>query len=201
MWAHRRRHQNQTALRCGWPCLYLCYSSQSSPAVGRGNVHKCMFWEHCIFPLHRLNIHRVVGATKANSHLQPWPSSHRNFQVGSELKPWSRPDLPRKTCCALRERKSKLKTSFQGKCSFSCVPGDFTHRKGVDQVPAELLRQEIRNPAALHDLRKLGWVAERVWKPELKKTEKWFLDYASVTVKWLNIQRSTHVVSPLSLPQ
>lgn len=99
------------------------------------------------------------------------------------------------------KEKSKLTTSFQGKFLFNRVPGNFTHRKGVDQVPAELLCQEIRNAAALHDLRKLGWVAKRVWKPELKNTEKWFLEYAFVTEKWLYIQRSTRVVSPLSLSQ
>lgn len=40
-----------------------------------------------------------------NSHLQLSLSFRRNFQVGSELKPWNHRYLPRKMCCALKKIK------------------------------------------------------------------------------------------------
>lgn len=60
VWVHRHHHRNQTAPHCGWLCLCLCYSSQSSPAGGRGKP-RCKLCEDCKYSLHRLNIRHVMG--------------------------------------------------------------------------------------------------------------------------------------------
>lgn len=73
-------------------------------------------------------------------------------------------------CCAVGKRNQNWNLFQERKLFFSSlVPLYVTYREGVDQVPAELLCQETGNATALHYLRKLGWVAKRIWKPELEK--------------------------------
>lgn len=90
------------------------------------------------------------------------------------LKLWSHPDLPRKTCYAVARRKQRLKKNKnQGFLNcFDACSNNSTHGKSVDQVPAQLLCQKVRNATTLHYLRKLCRVAKRIWKPELKSNKK-----------------------------
>lgn len=92
--------------------------------------------------------------------------------MGNELKPLSRPGPPRKTCCALGKinNKSEFKVNT---CSLSLSQTvRSTYREGVDQVPAQLLCQKVGDPTSLHNLRELGRVAKRIWKPELKSQRR-----------------------------
>lgn len=91
--------------------------------------------------------------------------------MGSELKPWSHQDLPRKVYCAGEKKRITTESIFMGKSHTS--PWHLhTYWKGVNQIPAELLCHETGDATALHHLRKLGWVAKCIWEPKLKKTEK-----------------------------
>lgn len=121
---------------------------------------------------------RTIGETVEQLHSRHslCHSFHRSLQVGSESKPGSHPALPRKMCCAGGRKESKLKTFFMGK---SCTSPRNVHsyRKGVDQIPAELLCHETGDATASHDLRKLGWVAKSIWQPKLieNRVKQWFM--------------------------
>lgn len=52
---------------------------------------------------------------------------------------------------------------------FSISSGALTYWKSVDQVPAELLREEVGDSTAEHNLGELSRVTERIWKPELAR--------------------------------
>lgn len=74
-------------------------------------------------------------------------------------------------CVVLWEREDKILTiQFWGLKKER--ERESAYGKGVNQVPAELLCQEIGNATALHYLRQLSRVAKRVRKPELKRTRK-----------------------------
>lgn len=105
------------------------------------------------------------------SHRSLCHSFHRSLQVGSELKPWSHLDLPRKMYCARGKKRITTESIFIGK-SHTSPWSLHTYWKGVNQIPAELLCHETGDATALHQLRKLGWVAKCIWEPKLKKTKK-----------------------------
>lgn len=114
-----------------------------------------------------------------NSRLQFCRSLRRYFLAGSELKSLSRRDLPTKMCCALgkgRFKETSRSTHFQFVSVWVCYCTVSTHREGVDQIPAQLLCQKVGNTTSPHNLRKLCRVAESIWKPELKETERTCLE-------------------------